>query len=106
MTLAPGITVKKLKGFVLHRTVKNEAEFADKMLRYGLLIAEKYAREGKRSSWLRIYLAPMFTFIKYYVFMLGFLDGRAGFICAKMSSYYTYIKYARLLELNKVKKAE
>lgn len=106
LTLAPGITVKKLKGFVLHRTVKNEAEFAEKMLRYGLLIAEKYAREGKRSSWSRIYLAPMFTFIKYYVFMVGFLDGRAGFICAKMSSYYTYIKYARLLELNKVKKAE
>ena len=106
LTLAPGITVKKLKGFVLHYTVKNEAEFAGKMLRYGLLIAEKYAREGKRSSWLRIYLAPMFTFIKYYVFKLGFLDGRAGFICAKMSSYYTYIKYARLLELNKVKKTE
>jgi len=106
LTLTPGITVKKLKGFVLHYTVKNEAEFADKMLRYGLLIAEKYAREGKRSSWPRIYLAPMFTFIKYYIFMVGFLDGRAGFICAKMSSYYTYIKYARLLELNKVKKAE
>jgi glycosyltransferase involved in cell wall biosynthesis len=101
-----GVRIKKLKGFVLHYTVKNKAEFAGKMLRYGLLNAEKYAREGKRSSWLRIYLAPVFTFLKNYVFKLGFLDGRAGFICAKMSSYYTYIKYARLLELNKVKKTE
>jgi glycosyltransferase involved in cell wall biosynthesis len=102
----PGVRIEKLKGFVLHYTVKNRAEFAGKMLRYGLLNAEKYAREGKRSSWLRIYLAPVFTFLKYYIFRLGFLDGRAGFICATMSSYYTHVKYARLLELNKVKKTE
>lgn len=99
----PGVEIKKLRGFVLHYTVKNRAEFAEKMLRYGLLNAEKYAREGKRSSWIMMYLAPVFSFLKYYVFKFGFLDGRAGFICAKMSSYYTRIKYARLLELNKVK---
>ena len=104
LIFAPDIRVKKLNGFVLHYTVKNKAEFAAKMQKYGLLNAEKYAREGKRSSWLRIYLAPVFTFLKYYVFQLGFLDGRAGFICAKMSSYYTHIKYARLMELNKGKK--
>jgi glycosyltransferase involved in cell wall biosynthesis len=102
----PGVRIEKLKGFVLHYTVKNRAELAGKMLRYGLLNAEKYAREGKTSSWLRIYLAPVFTFLKYYIFRLGFLDGRAGFICATMSSYYTHVKYARLLELNKVKKTE
>jgi glycosyltransferase involved in cell wall biosynthesis len=102
----PGVRIEKLKGFVLHYTVKNRAELAGKMLRYGLLNAEKYAREGKRSSWLRIYLAPVFTFLKNYIFRLGFLDGRAGFICATMSSYYTHVKYARLLELNKVKKTE
>jgi hypothetical protein len=102
----PGVRIEKIKGSVLHYTVKDRAEFAGKMLRYGLLNAEKYAREGKRSSWLRIYLAPVFTFLKYYIFRLGFLDGRAGFICATMSSYYTHVKYARLLELNKVKKTE
>lgn len=106
LILPPGIGVGKLKGFVLHRTVKNEDEFAGKMYRYGLLNAEKYAREGKRSSWVKIYLAPVFSFFKYYVFKLGFLDGRAGFVCAKMSSYYTHIKYARLLELNKARKTE
>ena len=103
LILPQGTRIKKLKGYVLHYTVKNEAEFAGKMLKYGLLNAEQYAREGKKSSWANIYLAPLFSFLKYYVFKFGFLDGRAGFICAKMSSYYTHIKYARLLELNKVK---
>jgi len=96
------VKTKRLKGFILHYTVKNETEYAVKMQKYGELNAEKYAREGKRSSWVKVYLAPVFSFLKYYVFKLGFLDGRVGFICAKMSSYYTRIKYARLLELNKV----
>jgi len=97
----PGIKVKKLKGFVLHYTVKNVAEFADKMLRYALLNAEKYAESGKKPSKLSIYAAPLFSFLKYYIFKLGFLDGWAGWVCARMTSYYTFIKYARLLELNK-----
>ncbi len=103
LLLPPGIRIKKLKGFILHYTVKDEAEFADKMLRYALLNAEKYAEQGKKSSWINIYGTPLFSFLKYYIFKLGFLDGRAGYVCAKMNSYYTFKKYARLLELNKVK---
>ena len=92
LVLPEEVKIKKLSGFVLHYTVKNKAEFASKMLKYGELNAEKYARDGKRSSWFMIYLAPVFSFLKYYIFKLGFLDGRAGFICAEMSSYYTHIK--------------
>jgi len=106
LILPPAIKRKKVKGFVLHRTVKNEVDLAAKMLKYGLLNAEKYAREGKPSSWIMIYFGPAFSFLKYYVFKLGFLDGYAGFICAKLSSYYTHIKYARLLELNRHTKTE
>jgi glycosyltransferase involved in cell wall biosynthesis len=98
------IKVKNVKGYVLHRTVKTVAEFADKMLKYALLNAEKYSEQGKKSSWINIYGAPIFSFLKYYIFKLGFLDGWAGFICARMGSYYTFIKYARLLELNRESK--
>jgi len=103
LLLPPDIHIKKLKGFILHYTVKDEAEFADKMLRYALLNAEKYAEQGKKSSWINIYGAPLFSFLKYYLFKFGFLDGRAGYVCAKMNSYYTFKKYARLLELNKAR---
>jgi hypothetical protein len=71
------------------------------MQRYAILNAEKYSREGKKSSWINLYISPLFSFMKYYVLKFGFLDGKAGFICAKMTSYYTFKKYARLLELNK-----
>jgi hypothetical protein len=83
--------------------MKNEADFAEKMSKYASLSAEKYAEQGKKSSWFKVKIAPPFAFLKYYIFKPGFLDGREGWICAKMTSYYTFLKYARLLEMNKSK---
>ena len=96
-----GVIITRLKGYILHYTVKTKEEFAAKMLKYGTLTAEKYAEMGKRSSWLRVRISPVFSFVKNYFFKLGFLDGEAGLICARMNSYYTRVKYARLLELNR-----
>ena len=101
--LPENVTVGDVKGSINHYTVSNVKEYSEKMLRYALLNAEKYAVNGKKSSGLKVFFAPIFSFIKYYFFKLGFLDGWAGLVCAKMTSYYTYVKYARLLELNKVK---
>jgi glycosyltransferase involved in cell wall biosynthesis len=103
LDLADGVRVKSLKGFVLHYTAKDVAEFATKTTRYALLNAEKYAAQGQKASLAKVIAAPAFSFIKYYLFKLGFLDGKAGFICARMTSYYTFVKYARLLELKRSK---
>jgi glycosyltransferase involved in cell wall biosynthesis len=103
LALAPGTTIMKLKGFILHYTLDNIAEYAEKMQKYAMLKADQYALKGKKASWLKLWLGPAFAFLKYYFLQLGFLDGAEGFICAKMTSYYTYLKYARLLELNRAK---
>lgn len=101
--LPEAVNVKDVKGSINHYTVKNVKEYSEKMLHYALLNAEKYAANGKRSSGLKVFFAPLFSFIKHYFFKLGFLDGWAGLVCAKMTSYYTFIKYARLLEIDKKK---
>jgi len=100
LVIPEGITVKELPGYILHYTVQNVAEYAAKTIRYGLLNAEKYHQAGIKSSVIKIYLAPIFAFIKYYFFFLGFLDGVAGLTCARMTAFYTFIKYARLKELS------
>jgi glycosyltransferase involved in cell wall biosynthesis len=98
--LLPGnIKEEMLKGSVLHRTMKDTVEYSQKMVKYALLNAEKYHRQGKSSSWIKRYGAPPFTFLKYYIFQLGFLDGWKGLLCARMTSFYTSLKYARLHEL-------
>lgn len=93
--------VKKLNGFVLHKTMKDIHDYAAKMVRYAMLNAEKYQRQGKNSSFFKIRIAPELTFLNYFILRLGFLDGNAGYLCARMTAYYTFLKYARLRELNR-----
>lgn len=99
LQLPPLVTIKKLKGYVLHRTVKDAAEYSRKTIYYALLNAEKYFVQGKRSTWAKRHLSPGFTFIKHYIFGLGFLDGWEGLLSARMTAFYTFLKYARLREL-------
>ena len=94
------IKIKKLRGHVLHRTVSNMVVYSHKVTHYALLNAEKYHERGKQATFVKRYLAPSFTFLKFYIFMLGFLDGWEGFVCARMTAYYTFLKYARLHELH------
>ena len=95
------VQVKRLKGFVLHRTMKNLDDYRNKMHHYAMLGAEKYYSEGKKPGWIKRWLSPAFSFLKYYIFKAGFLDGKDGFISAKMTAWYTHLKYKRLKELNR-----
>lgn len=99
LVMPKDVVVKMLKGYVLHRTMKDTEEYSHKVVRYALLNAEKYYAKGKKSTWLKRVVSPKFAFVKYYIFMLGFLDGWAGLVCARMTAFYTFLKYTRLHEL-------
>jgi glycosyltransferase involved in cell wall biosynthesis len=101
LVLAPGTTIKKIKGFVLHRTLRNVNDFRKKMQYYAMLGAEKYYSQGKKANWFKLHLSPFFTFVNYYIIKMGFLDGREGYIVARMTARYTYMKYAGLRELTR-----
>ena len=102
LILPAGATVQKLKGFVLHQTMKDVNDYARKTVQYAMLNAEKYFRQGKKASWFKTRVSPAFTFVNYYLLRLGFLDGHAGYICARMTAWYTFLKYARLKELGNI----
>lgn len=92
--------VVTLKGYIHHYTSKDLEDFRAKTINYAMLNAQKYYERGKKAGWLQCWLAAVFSFIKNYIFRLGFLDGRAGFIVAKMNAWYTWLKYKKLRELN------
>ena len=100
LVLPAGTIVKKLSGYIIHRTTKDLHEYAGKVARYAMLDAEKKYTQGKKTSWFKMRVAPGFAFFNNFFLKLGFLDGSAGFICAKMTAYYTFLKNARLRELN------
>lgn len=103
LMLPTNVIVKELKGFVLHYTMRDIDDYSQKMRNYAMLNAEKYFQQGKKSSWIKLRLSPTFTFLKYFIFKRGFLDGHLGYVSAKMTAYYTFLKYARLKELNQTK---
>jgi glycosyltransferase involved in cell wall biosynthesis len=106
LQLSTGTTIKNLHGCVLHRTVRDTVVYSRKVVEYALLNASKYHASGKRATFVKRYIAPPFTFVKFYVFKLGFLDGWEGLLCARMTAYYTFLKYARLHELRNFEKTE
>ena len=105
LVLNAGVRVATLEGYVLHHTANTIEEYARKMLRYARLSADKYQREGRQASGLDVCISPLFSFVKNYVFRLGFLDGWEGFLCAGMSSWYTFLKYAYLRERRQRRRA-
>jgi len=88
-----------ITGSLLHYTMESMEEYYGKTEIYARLSAEKYLIKNKKSSWIKKYISPIFSFIQNYIFRLGFLDGKVGFIIAKESCKYVYLKYAYLQKL-------
>lgn len=96
-----GVKITTLKGNILHYTVHDKQEYVVKMDNYARMNAEKYFAALKRSNFFKQYFSPVFAFLQHYIFRLGFLDGREGFIIAKTTAHYTFLKYRYLKEMNK-----
>ncbi len=88
-----------LEGYILHYTVQSRQDFVNKIITYARMNARKYAAVGKKSSFIKQYLSPVFSFLRNYIFRLGFLDGPEGFTIAKYNAYYTFLKYKYLGEM-------
>jgi glycosyltransferase involved in cell wall biosynthesis len=94
------VIVTKLKGNILHYTVQNRQEYDAKTDYYARMNAKKYFTAGKKAGFLKQYLSPLFAFTQHYIFRLGFLDGKEGFIIAKTTARYTFLKYRYLKEMS------
>lgn len=93
LILPRDVTVKKLNGHLHHYSVKNASEHEAKIVHYAQLSALKYLQSGKKAGFVKLYIAPVFHFVKTYIFLLGFLDGKEGWNIAKMAMKNTWLKY-------------
>ncbi len=76
-------------------------QYFAKMERYSSLRAEVMHRQGRRFCAHQLFSHPVFTFIKMFVFRGGMLDRKPGLILSVLYAYYTFVKYAKLWELQK-----
>ena len=88
----------KLNNTMIHLSTETLSEYFKKLERYTTLEAESLFTSGYQPTWCDYSLKPFGQFIYAYFFKLGFLDGWAGLQFQALSSFYTFIKYAKLKE--------
>lgn len=92
-----------LKGSLLHYSYKDLSDYFDRFNRYTTLDAQKRFSKGKK-FYFWYYIQPLLRFFNMYFLRLGFLDGIKGLTWALLSSFYTYVKFQKLKELQNEKK--
>jgi glycosyltransferase involved in cell wall biosynthesis len=104
MTGKPAGPVGQLKGHLIHHCYPTLSDYIEHMNRYSSIAAEAIVASGRAGHswpWLawNALFNPAATFLYNYVFRLGFLDGRAGFLQHANHSFYINWKFVKAYEL-------
>lgn len=99
--LRKGATKQFLKGDLLHFSYHSPQQHQQKVNAYSRIFAESHFFKGRKAHTWNIALNPAWRFVRDYLILLGFLDGKDGFNICRLSSYETYLKYKKLLELQR-----
>jgi glycosyltransferase involved in cell wall biosynthesis len=92
-------SIGTLNGDLLHESAESLDQYLDKQNRYTSLQASRLHAEGCRTGGARLMLSPVLRFFKFYLLRLGFLDGIPGLLHISIGCMNSYLKYAKLIEL-------
>lgn len=93
-----------LKGDLLHYSYDSIESHINQTNKFSTIAAKAAYNQGKRAGLLHITLRPPLKFVRDYILKRGFLDGRLGFVICWINAFYVYLKYAKLIELQKSNK--
>jgi glycosyltransferase involved in cell wall biosynthesis len=93
-----------LRHKMLHYYIRSFDHMIAKMTRYANWGAAQMFIDGRTTSAWGIFSHPFGKFVRDYILNLGFLDGARGLISVGMHVYYTFWKYAKLWELQQLKR--
>jgi glycosyltransferase involved in cell wall biosynthesis len=96
----------KLKNHMLHRQYPTIEYYLEHMQSYSTATIPLFLRKGRTSDSIFAFIVntvinPALTFIKNYIFRLGFLDGREGLIFHLNHSAYVNWKFAKTWEAHR-----
>ena len=95
-TLDTNGKTETLKNSLPHYTYKTFDDYTGKMHRYAKLQAEMRYEKGEKPSYYHFLFRPFYRFWNQYLFRLGFLDGKEGFILAYVSAFSVFKRYVNL----------
>lgn len=93
--------ILKLKGELEHYSYESLTDQIARLNKYSTIVASNLALKGAKASIFDITIRPLARFIKGFFLKKGFLEGFPGFIVSVLESYYVFMKYIKLWELNR-----
>jgi glycosyltransferase involved in cell wall biosynthesis len=97
--------IRALDGDLLHYTYRGIADHLRTIDRFTTAAARGMAARGARGARVGMIVNPPLKFLKMYLLKAGFLDGLPGFVVAVLGGYYVFLKYAKLWELQRVRRS-
>jgi hypothetical protein len=91
----------QLRGEIQHYAYRDIADHLETIDRYTTLAARQMHEEGRHTSALGMLVHAKLAFLRNYILKGGFRDGTAGFVISLVNSYYVFLKFAKLWELQK-----
>ena len=93
--------VGRLQGDLLHESAEDIETYLAKQNRYTTLQAQSLFESGAQVSGLKVVLSPVARFFKFYIMRLGVLDGLPGLVHILIGCFNSFMKYAKLRELQR-----
>lgn len=95
---------KKLQTHILHYGSHSFFQIIAKKNQYADWNAQQLFDQGKKVSSFKPILNGLISFIRCYFFKKGIFNGIDGLTISLIQGYFSYIKYANLIQLHKVSK--
>jgi glycosyltransferase involved in cell wall biosynthesis len=99
-----GASLGRIKGDLLHFSYYNTEGHIAQVNKFTTIGSLSAFKAGRRANILMLLYKPFYKFVRDYFLKLGFLDGYAGFIIARISAHATFLKYVKMIELQKKQK--
>ena len=91
--------IGQLRGELQHFAYRDVADHLETIDRYTTYASRQMNEAGRRASVLQMVGHPPLAFLRNYIARGGIRDGLPGLIISTLNSYYVFLKFAKLWEL-------
>ncbi|MDR1396604.1 MAG: glycosyltransferase family 2 protein [Desulfarculales bacterium] len=88
-------------GYIHHHSYRNISDYLRRLDSYSTLAAREMLSRGQRGRPVKAFAHAFFNFVSRYFLRLGFWDGFAGYLAARLEATYTLSKYTKLWEMGR-----
>ncbi|HLA35792.1 MAG TPA: glycosyltransferase family 2 protein [Rhodocyclaceae bacterium] len=92
-----------LQGDLLHDSAESLANYLAKQNRYTDIQAAAMQHAGTPPQPWKLLTSPLARFIRFYIFRSGWRDGAAGFAHIAIGCFFSFVKYAKVIELQRAR---